>query len=399
MHDDLSAELETALRAETDDRSPDLAWVLRRGRRMRIARLTVSTLMIVSLLAAGALGVVALREQGSNRDSVAEISMGEGAAPDLQEPRPGEVVEDVSERYQAEIFAIRAVDAGGLMMLDGRGYLIDNHSKTVESELGWRVPFSAVECNPSTCRGLSGNDPATGNSLTDTWVVVRMEDASWTVVDVEGNVSPQNRDAVVGYSLPSQHEPSHWEMHAVGIGGADEGFSVQMLPVWIGPFPTTASGSVCSIQPLNATGDPVGEPAVFFQEAPRREFDRAGSVHGRSAAAPRSATEASVECRQYIGRGWDIASGPELVTAGDEVVAIGAELMWRGDEGFTSAARCRATLVDDVGSVVFEGSGRVEPLWRPGELKNYPYRSTVVVPTRGQGLQDVSIGEFDCSSA
>jgi len=58
---------------------------------------------------------------------------------------------------------------------------------------------------------------------------------------------------------------------------------------------------------------------------------------------------------------------------------------------------CRATLVDEAGEVVWEGSRRIEPLWRPSELKRYPYRMEAFVPTGGR-VDAERIGEFTCKS-
>lgn len=393
MRDDLSTELAAAVSAEREEHRPDLAWVVKRGRRVRRLRRLVASGGMVVLITAGAVAVNALQESPKwLRQPISPATSG------VQEPQPGEVVEDIPEQYEAEVFAIRAVDAAGLMTLDGRGFLFHTHDETEETQDGWRVPFSAIECDPSTCRGLSGEDPETGNALTDTWIVVRIQDGRWVVADAEGNIDATARDRLIGYSLPRVREPSHWEAHAVGVRGLDEGFSVQMLPVWVGPFPTEALGSVCSIQPLDESGEPVGKETVFYQEAPSREFDRAGSLHGRGAEAPPLAENATVECRQYTGRVWELSGEPQLITADDAVVGMGADLIWRGREGFTTGVRCEGTLVDAEGNVVFEGSGRAEPLWRPGELKNYPYETNVVITTGAEPVDAEAVGDFTCES-
>ncbi|MDQ3660664.1 MAG: hypothetical protein M3454_06315 [Actinomycetota bacterium] len=78
------------------------------------------------------------------------------------------------------------------------------------------------------------------------------------------------------------------------------------------------------------------------------------------------------------------------------VSGITAELVWRGKEGFTAAALCRATLVDETGDEVWEGSGKVLPLWRPNELKNYPYRTELRVTARGGPVDAQGLGDFSC---
>jgi hypothetical protein len=81
-----------------------------------------------------------------------------------------------------------------------------------------------------------------------------------------------------------------------------------------------------------------------------------------------------------------------------QVSGVIAELTWRGGEGFTTAAVCRVTLVDEAGDEVWEGFGRVDPLWRPNELEDYPYRAEVRVSIRGESVNAQAIGEFTCKS-
>lgn len=399
MHDDLGAELEAAVNAERVQREPDLAWVVQRGGRVRRLRMTLMSAGVVAAIAVGVVAADAL--QGNGR--VPLPAPAASSTPDVQTPRSGEVVEDIPEAFQAQVFAIRALDAVGLMTLDGRGFLINEQEDVVETEDGWRVPFSATECGPSTCRPLSGEtDPESGNALSDTFVTVVLEDGRWEVVGTEGNMSRADHEALLGYSLPHVREPSHWEAHGVSTRGPDEGFSVQMLPVWVGPFPTTAPGSVCSAQPLDGSGEAVGEPTLFFQEAPANAYDRAGGVHSRPVlTAPGSTEDVAVECRQYTGRGWELASEVEKTTEGRDIVGLSAELVWRGDEGFTTSAVCHTTLLDEDQEVAFEGTGRVESLWRPGELKDYPYRATVYVDFGGKrffGVENYYVDRFDCQS-
>ena len=104
-------------------------------------------------------------------------------------------------------------------------------------------------------------------------------------------------------------------------------------------------------------------------------------------------------CQQYTGAGWEVASEPELVRDEDgSVVGVTAALIWRGDKGFTTSAHCRANLVDDDKAIVWEGTGNVMALWRPGELKDYPYRAQAFITTRRGGVEAESVGEFTCQS-
>jgi hypothetical protein len=390
MPDDLTATLESALGAEADDRGPDLAWVIQHGKRKRLVRAMGMALMAVALVAVATSTIAVLEFPSGTQD---DLSV---SAPELQLPRRGEVVEEISEKQRAEIFAFRAVASTGLMSLRGRAYLYTYEDDTTQTNGGWSVGFTASECDPTTCRGLSGEN-ASGNRAADTSVIVGLEDEAWTVVDVQGRMSAAEEARIVRFSLPARSEPSHWEFHAITTGGHDEGFSVQMFPLWIGPYPTTALGSVCEMQPRDDEGRPAGDATEFYLEAPTRELERAGGIQIRGMTADDSAVTASVDCRQYTGRVWEVVSEPLLVEQDGRVVGVSADLQWRGDEGFTTPARCRASLVRD-GEVVFEGSGRVEELWRDGELRDYPYKTTAVVTTRGEMIRADAVGDFVCES-
>jgi hypothetical protein len=395
MPDDLAVTLEGALDAEPYDRGPDLAWVIERGqrkRRMRVLSLALGSVLAVGI-AASAIVTFARTMSPTDTDRVPVIT-----TPDIQEGRRGELVEEISEKDRAEIFAFRAVASVGLMDLRGRAYLFTYEEDTTQTPGGWSVGFAASECDPTTCRGLSGEDPETGNASTDTFVVVELENDRWSVVSIEGNMSAPEQERLIGYSLPDRPEPSHWDFPSFVVGGADEGFTVTMVALWVGPYPTDAPGSACEIQPLDADGDPAGEAYTFYQEPPNRAFEQAGWLRGGGVAADADAERVSVRCRQYTGKRWEIVSEPKLVKDPSGVFGVSAELEWRGAEGFTMAARCEATMLDSEGNIVFEGSGRVLQLWRESELRDYPYRATAVVTARGIVSDAESVGEFTCES-
>ncbi|MGH2806729.1 MAG: hypothetical protein ACRDKT_05580 [Actinomycetota bacterium] len=305
-------------------------------------------------------------------------------------------MEEISEKQRAEIFAFRAVASKGLMSLRGRAYLFTYEDDTTETNGEWRVGFAGSECDATTCRGLSG-ETSVGSPAADTFVVVGRENDEWTVLEVEGNMSASEEAHITGFSLPDRSEPSHWEFHSITTGGHDEGFSAEMFPLWIGPYPTTALGSVCEMQPLDEAGRPAGKATEFYLEVPTRGLERAGSIQARGMEAGAAAVTASVHCRQYTGRVWEVVSGPRLLKDEDGVFAVSADFEWRGARGFTAPLRCHVSLVKG-GEVVFEGSGRVEALWRDGGLREYPYETTAVVTTGGERIQAEEVGDFACDT-
>jgi hypothetical protein len=281
-----------------------------------------------------------------------------------------------------------------------RSYNFTYADDTSPTELGWRIGFAASDCEPRdglfTCRGLSGEEPETGNAITDTFVTVSLSDGLWEVVDVEGNMFKDERQRLVGYTLPQREEPSHWEFPAVGVWPGDGEVFIEMMALWVGHFPTSAPGSVCEIRGMNDQGAVV-DKRVWYHEAPTREFERGGWVWGTGIDANHVDVVVSVECRQFTGPGWEIARAPEIVGTPGDVSGVSAELVWRGAGGFTTSAECRATLVDAAGNELWEGSGNIERLWRPGELKDYPYRHQVFIPTNAD-VDAHAIGEFTCES-
>jgi hypothetical protein len=390
MHDELTSKLQTALERDHSDHSPDLAWVLGRGRRLRVLRFASVALSVVAVVGVITTALVALPTDGRSPTLVTE-------SPSPQTAREGEVVEEMTEEEKAEVFAFRSMAATGLLRpVAERTYLWTYADDTTQTNDGWSVGFVASTCTLSTCQALEDEGAATADA--DTFVVVALRDEDWQVLDVEGNILEDERERVVGFSLPERDEPSHWEFPVLSTRSPDEGFSVTMFPLWVGHYPASAPGSACRIRPLDENGDRAGPPMVFYQEPPRREFERAGWVMGRGVPGATGAETVDVECRQYTGLGWEVASEPEVVDGPREVSGVTAKLVWRGDKGFTTAAVCRATLVDEVGEVVWEGSGRVEALWRPNELKDYPYRTDVFVTTRGESVHADKIGEFSCRS-
>jgi hypothetical protein len=317
------------------------------------------------------------------------------------------IIEEMTEQQRAEVFAFRAVAASGLMDPFGhRSYLFTSREDTTRNGAGWQIGFAASDCEPRisdegftfTCRGLSGEDPELGNALTDTFVTVNLDLGTWQVVDVEGNMIADDRDRLIGYKLPQRKEPSHWEFPAVGTWQTDEGINVEMVALWVGPFPTSVLGSVCDVHALDGSGEVLGEPRHYYEQAPSRPFERAGGFRLFD-GFPSDLAQVRVTCRQYTGLAWEVASEPEMVIDSDGATrGVTTELLWRGEEGVTTAAVCRATLVDSTGEVIAEGTGEVFPLRRPDELENYPYRTDVFVRFGPEPVRAEEIGEFSCTS-
>lgn len=321
------------------------------------------------------------------------------------QPQEGRVLyEEVPEQTRAEIFAFRALANNDLMdPLGARSYNWTYEEDTTETEGGWRVGFAASDCEPKnnshTCTGLSGEEPAQGNAVTDTYLHVMVEEGTWRVLRVEGNMLPEEQERVVGYSLPDEREPSHWDFASTAVRqGRPDDLTSALTPIWVGPYPTKAPGSVCEITGVDAAGRPVGEASVFYEEPPNRPFSRAGWVRAGGAQLPEEAVDAEVSCEQYTGPGWQLASEPEIVGEPGAVMGITADLEWKGPDGFTSPASCTATLVGESGETVWEGSGRLEQLRNPDELERSHYREKVFVPTQGEEIDAEGVGEFSCRS-
>lgn len=368
----------------------DLPEVIGDGRK-RLLRRRVATVSS-SVVVIGAM-IVALMQIGG-REERTPIS-----------PKPDEsaAVETMTDQEKAEVFAFRAVSTNGLMNPFGkRSYMFTYAEDTTRTDDGWRIGFAASDCEPRessfTCRGLSGEDQDLGNALTDTYIFVVLDEGEWRVVDVEGNMLEDERSRLIGYTLPDREEPSHWEFPAVGVRSREPGGMIDLVALWVGPYPTSAPGSVCDVEMRDGNGNSVGEPWVFYQEPPNRPFERAGWIRGRQLEPVQGLESAVVNCHQYTGLGWKVASEPELVGDPGEVIGVAARLEWYGDEGFTGAAVCHATVVDEAGEQMGEGSGRLVPRWSPGDLKDFPYEAQVFVSLGSEPVDAHTISEFTCES-
>ncbi|MGH2808251.1 MAG: hypothetical protein ACRDKT_13360 [Actinomycetota bacterium] len=396
MHDDIARHLKDSIHPTND--AIDLAWVVSRGRSLRLRRrlaFATAAVVLVSVLGVGSAAILPLERDGS-----IDVAPPPRPGPDPQPRRA--IVESIDDETQAEIFAFRALAETGVMQPYGEHtYTFTYRDDAIHEDGVWRVGFAAADCAPrgssQTCRGLSGDDPR-GNPGTDVYAVVAREDKTWTVVGLEGNVLPEHRDAVVGYSLRQHREASHWEFPAVGIAPGLDGTHVAMWALWVGPFPTEAPGSACELRTYDSDGSLVEKRRLIYQEPPNRAFEVGAWVSGTDAGDV-DAVSGNVTCKQYVGSGWRVISEPELVIESDgRVVGATAELRWGGPTGFTTAAVCRAEFVDADGDVVYEGRGRIEPLWRPGDLRNHPYVETVFITTRGRRINAERVERLRCVS-
>lgn len=308
MRDELKTELESALEEGHRDRAPDLGWVVARGRRLRALRWVAITLSLVVIVGVASTGLGAL---SINRKSTGLAPGGDSgskkSSSSARTDSKGRIVEQMTQQEQAEVFAFRALAATGLMNPYGkRSYNFTYEDDTTRTSNGWRVGFAASDCEPEqtgesysfTCRGLSGDDPELGNAITDTWITVALGQGDWRVVKVEGNMLDGEVERVLGYEMPQRDEPSHWEFPAVAIWPMNGETAVEMMALWVGPYPTSAPGSECAMQGITADGEIFGERSRFFEKPPRRPFDRAGWIRATSVESSPDLARMVVKCRQ-----------------------------------------------------------------------------------------------------
>ncbi|HZJ52121.1 MAG TPA: hypothetical protein VFF07_15070, partial [Actinomycetota bacterium] len=252
--------------------SPDLAWVLTRGHRLRLRRLALLAVSAVMVVAVINTAIVVLPSDDGARNFVARDPAPPHESIFPQAPREGELVEEIPEQQRAEVFAFRALADTGLMDPFGeRSFNWTYEDDTAQTPQGsWRIGFAASDCEPGSnsigCHGLSGEDPETGNALADTFVVVELNVGTWHVVGAEGNILEEERDRVVGYQLPDRVEPSHWEAPAASFWSVADGLQVTLLPLWVGPYPTKAPGSVCTIELRDGDDEVVADRLVRYRE-------------------------------------------------------------------------------------------------------------------------------------
>jgi hypothetical protein len=308
-------------------------------------------------------------------------------------------VENIPEKRRAEIFAFRALAATGLMdPLSARTYSWLYAPDAIREDGQWRVGFAASDCAPRptvlTCRLLSGKDPDRDSEVLDTFLIVALEDGTWRVADVQGNMLPEERDRIIGFSLADLPEPSHWEFPATAVGPvASDGTGwLSMWPIWVGPYPTDAPGSVCEVQLVDANGAPVGKPSIFYQEPPAGPLDLGGSVRGSDFENPDGVVDAVVECRPraHTGSGWQVASEPVIERDEGEVMGVTFHIEWRGSRHFTTPGTCNLTLFNEADRVVWQGSKRIDHVgeWTKSDV---PYRIFIVTAPGRHPHQNVAV--------
>ena len=107
---------------------------------------------------------------------------------------------------------------------------------------------------------------------------------------------------------------------------------------------------------------------------------------------------ADMDCVGDAVSGWELASQPDAVTEGRDIIGISAELVWRGDEGVSTGTRCSAALLDEDQEVAFEGSVVIEPPG-PSDSDGPPYRTEVHIPFGGErffGVENYYVDGFEC---
>jgi hypothetical protein len=252
-----------------------------------------------------------------------------------------------------------------------RSYNWTYEDDTTRVEAGWRVGFAASDCEPRgggfTCRGLSGEDPSLGNALTDTYAVVSLEGGAWVVSGVEGNMLEEEKARLIGFTLPYAGEPSHWEFPAVGVWQQEHPY-LEMVALWVGPYPTSAPGSECEVRFFEGTRELRDEKTTFFQAPPNREFERGGWLRGLR--TPKTADGAEVECHQRSPQppadeaDQKRTPGP-IVTGGyrfsDIVLQPDREpgrwtvqytVDWEDEDHFPGGVQCVWEISDDAGKVL-----------------------------------------------
>lgn len=323
------------------------------------------------------------------------VGVASGGSERSEQRVAGQLYEVVDEQTRAEIFAFRALANNDLMNPFGkRTYVGPNEEGPSETDGVWLVGFGASDCEPRggtfTCRGLDGeNEPGAAHAGTD--VTVALTQGRWEVLDVVGSMLPDERARVVGYSLPDGREPSHWDFAAVGTWQTDEDVVVSMMPIWVGAYPTQAPGSACQVDVNGITEE------IFYAERPDQPHERATWVRGARLQKMKDADEVTVTCEQYTGAGWEIDGLPRLVGSPGQARGVEADLIWRGDENFTTPIRCDATLLDEDGEVVWEGREFQPALRPPNKGADYPYKNEVYVNSP-RPVDAYEVGNLTCES-
>lgn len=301
--DDLARRLEDELAREHAEREPDVGPVLHRGKRLRLYRNGGIAGSAVALLVVSGLAFSATTRDGSEgMPIVGATEVAEGSGP---------IVEEMSEKDEAEIFAFRAVARSGLMSPYGDpSYVFTYADDTTSSSDGaWRVGFVRSDCAPEegnpdprfACTTDVERESLASDELpqADVFIVVRSDGESWTVLDAEGNVTEEDRSQLRGFTLPHTPEPSQWDFSAVDIFTLGDRALIDSFPLWVGAIPSEAAGSMCALTVFDDENK-VTFSREFIEAPPPADGGRGGGLRGLENRPASETATATVECEQLV---------------------------------------------------------------------------------------------------
>ena len=297
--DDLELELQRQA-AQGEQMPADLGWVVNRGRGLRRRRLR--GIVAAGVLATTLVGVAVVATLDRLSYPTPTVT---GPTRPADEATDGVLYEHVSESRMAEIFAFRAVARIGLMDPYGNpSYNVTNADDTENLGRGrWGIGFVRSNCIPGgtptdpsfTCGSRGGSFGGTPEA--SIFIEVELRDGQWEVIGVDGDMRQEDTRKLLGFSLPAEEEPSHWEFPSIGIFDLNGGAIIEGFPLWVGPVPTRSPASECTFVVRNAVGD-VTFQETFSKEPPEGNTD--GGIWGLGNVPVEDVAEAVVDCVQGI---------------------------------------------------------------------------------------------------
>jgi hypothetical protein len=269
------------------------------------------------------------------------------------------------------VFAFLALDDAGLLDLSGDYYGIEDATELDDGT--WRIGLLPRKCVATalleTCIEQNG----------DPFLEVALGNQEFRVVAASDEIEEPARRALgqfrkeYGALTGDTWVPSKAQLHVTPTSP-----HIEVALAWLGDIEASRSGHVCRGHLLDGAGNTTWTSDWRELPPPGSEDGRFGATTGFSGlpAGVDGTEEASVECDELHGLGWD-AEGATVVADEDPALEVELALAWEAPAYLHHFTRCEVTVLDGEGNAIGTGEH-----WRAGPRAGEPpFAETVTVQT------------------
>ncbi len=277
--EDLSSKLKSSLE-RTDPHSDSLGLqdALDRGRRARRKRAlaaATTSFLVAGVGLAGVFGVFGATEQ-NRTDRFAPATQDSGT---------------VAEDGDIAGFAVRAAAEAGL--IDDTDNFYD-YERTVETQDGWQVFFTAFQCQRTTEETTCSKADATAV------LHVVQEGDRYVISDSSGPMSSGSKQQLNGYSESTGEGEAGLDLVALQVlpplGGNKGVAEVHGTILWTGPLPPESASATCTVEVLDSNGQVVYTHSVVGISITGGEAGRSGEQFGIGVPSEGNPVSARASC-------------------------------------------------------------------------------------------------------